>query len=624
MIGRRHGIVSWVALCVVLGVFVLCVQTGAAGAEYVSPFAVVAHGSGGGELFVAEYTADRVAVFRVDKSKVSKEIKLPDAPSGLAVSPDGSRLYVTGVAAGASGGRGLVHAVDTSSGKIIFSLPAGHMPNAPVVSPDGSRLYVCNRFDNDVAVYDVAARKEVARIAVLREPVAAATTPDGRHLFVANHLPTDAADLDYVAAVVSVIDTSSRTCAGTIQLPNGSTGLRGVCISPGGEHAYVTHILARYQLPTTQLERGWMNTNALSVIDVAGKKLINTVLLDEVDRGAANPWGVACSDDGKWVCVAHAGTHEVSVIDQAALHDKLERVARGEQVSEVSQAPEDVPNDLAFLVGMRRRLRLAGNGARGLAILDGKAYATEYFSGSLGVVDLNPDAMHRPRSLSLGSERAMSTARKGEMFFNDAALCFQNWQSCASCHPDGRADGLNWDLLNDGMGNPKNTKSLVLSHETPPAMISGARDDTETAVRSGIRFIQFAVRPEEDAAAIDEYLKSVAPVKSPYLVDGGLSQAAVRGRDVFERAKCGACHSGRLYTDLGQYNVGTGKNREVDLKFDTPTLVEAWRTAPYLHDGRAVTMRGVLKEHNLGDRHGVTSSLTEDQLNDLSEFVLSL
>ena len=32
------------------------------------------------------------------------------------------------------------------------------------------------------------------------------------------------------------------------------------------------------------------------------------------------------------------------------------------------------------------------------------------------------------------------------------------------------ADGVNWDLLNDGMTNPKNAKSLVGSDRTPPSM----------------------------------------------------------------------------------------------------------------------------------------------------------
>ena len=75
-----------------------------------------------------------------------------------------------------------------------------------------------------------------------------------------------------------------------IRLPNGSSSVHEVCVSPDGTYAYVAHILSRYQMPTTQLERGWMNTNAMSVIDVAAKKLLNTVLLDDIDLGAAMPW----------------------------------------------------------------------------------------------------------------------------------------------------------------------------------------------------------------------------------------------------------------------------------------------------------------------------------------------
>jgi cytochrome c peroxidase len=215
--------------------------------------------------------------------------------------------------------------------------------------------------------------------------------------------------------------------------------------------------------------------------------------------------------------------------------------------------------------------------------------------------------------------------RNGEMLFNDAFLCFQNWQSCASCHPGGgRVDALNWDLMNDGIGNPKNTKSMLLAHKTPPAMITGARPDAEAAVRAGIRHIQFAVRPEEDAAAIDEYLKSLKPVQSPYLVKGRPSKPAQRGQKVFNEAGCAACHPPPLYTDLKKYNIGTGKNLDENKPFDTPALIEVWRTAPYLYDGRAGTIREVLTKYNSGDKHGKTSNLTDDQINCLAEFLLSL
>jgi len=460
---------------------------------------------------------------------------------------------------------------------------------------------------------------------VQREPVAAAITQDGKFLFVANHLPAGAADGDYAAAVVSVLDTTTKKVIKTIDLPNGSTSLQGICVSPDGRHAYVTHILARYQLPTTQLERGWMNTNALSIIDISKKELLNTVLLDDVDLGAANPWGVACTEDGKYICVTHAGTHEVSVIDATSLHNKLASVAKGEKVSDVSRSPADVPNDLSFLVGLRRRLKLTGNGPRGLAVIGTKVYAAEYFTDSLGIVDINPESYPKAQSIPLGTKKTLTKVRKGEMLFNDASLCFQHWQSCASCHPGGgRVDALNWDLLNDGLGNPKNTKSMLLAHKTPPAMMTGVRPDAESGVRAGIRHIQFAVRPEEDAVAIDEYLKSLEPVQSPFLVKGKLSRAANRGRRVFKKAGCASCHTSPLYTDLKKYNIGTGKGLDENQSFDTPTLIEVWRTAPYLYDGRSRTIKEVLTKHNAGDKHGKTSTLTEKKINSLAEFILSL
>jgi cytochrome c peroxidase len=155
-------------------------------------------------------------------------------------------------------------------------------------------------------------------------------------------------------------------------------------------------------------------------------------------------------------------------------------------------------------------------------------------------------------------------------------------------------------------------------------MIIGARPNAEAAVRAGIRHIQFAVRPEEDAVAIDEYLKSLKPVQSPYLAKGRLSRTAKRGERVFKKAGCSSCHPSPLYTDLRKYNIGTGKDMDENQSFDTPTLIEAWRTAPYLYDGRARTIKEVLTKHNSGNKHGKTSTLTDEEINSLVEFILSL
>jgi cytochrome c peroxidase len=227
----------------------------------------------------------------------------------------------------------------------------------------------------------------------------------------------------------------------------------------------------------------------------------------------------------------------------------------------------------------------------------------------------------------LGARREPSLVRQGERWFNDAGICFQGWQSCATCHSsDGRVDGLNWDLLNDGIGNPKNSRSLLWSHRTPPAMSQGVRDTAEAAVRAGIRHILFSSPPPAVADSMDAYLKSLAPMPSPALVNGRLSKAAARGRELFLKAStgCADCHPPGLFTTLRPYDVGTRSGSDNTAEFDTPTLVELWRTGPYLHDGSAATLEEVLTSRNLGDAHGRTSQLTPREIEELAAFLRSL
>lgn len=602
-------------------------ETDSAPARYLSPTALVATGNGD-KLYAACATASQVLVLDAADGAVMGTIALGVPPSGLALSRDGSTLYVTSAVPD-----GQVCVVDTASAKVVATIPVGHTAMSPVLSPDGETLYVCCRFKDEVAFVDLAGRSVRKRVRVAREPVSAAVTQDGRFLLVSNHIHTGPSDADYVASSVSVIDIEAGAVS-ELKLPNGSGLLRDVSVSPDGKFACVTHLIARFHLPTTQIERGWINSNALTLIDLSTMTVINTVLLDNVDRGAANPWAAAWSADSKRIFVSHAGTHEVSVIDWPALQAKLGKVAENaskqsrEYVS-TSLSPIDVPNDLAFLVGVRTRIPMpeSDRGPRAFALAGGALWVANYFSDSLARIDL---AGERPRlkSVRLGEGAPMTQIRRGEFLFNDAKICFQGWQSCASCHSsDGRIDGMNWDNLNDGIGNPKNVKSLLLSHLTPPSMAMGVREDAEYAVRAGIRHMLFTVQPEDDAVALDEYLKALMPIPSPWLVDGELSPAARRGKKLFFDAKigCAECHRPPLYTNLTPYDAGTiGPLDKPEDRFDTPSLIEVWRTAPYLHDGRASTIEETISRWNKEDKRGRTSHLNSQEIADLAAFVLSL
>jgi len=277
--------------------------------------------------------------------------------------------------------------------------------------------------------------------------------------------------------------------------------------------------------------------------------------------------------------------------------------------------------------GVMEVIRIPGQGLRSMALSpDGQTLAiAAYYTGAVFLVDTLNGA--GKGQISLGPQPVEHAARRGERLFHDGTLSQQGWLSCATCHPGGRSDGLNWDLPNDGIGNPKNTKSMLLSIETPPAMAHGVRADAPTAIAAGFRFIHFTQPSAQTLADVEAYVAAMEPEPSPYrTTEGRLTTAAEQGRVLFhsDAVGCAACHHGPYYSDLKAHDVGTRSVLDRSGDFVTPHLIEMWRSAPYLHDGTAATMRDVLTTRNPEDRHGKTSHLTEQQLDQLSAYIRQL
>jgi hypothetical protein len=298
-----------------------------------------------------------------------------------------------------------------------------------------------------------------------------------------------ACSFEKLASVHADGTRSSKVTIGKVKsfLPDGSSAVRSAAQTSDGKYVFFVHGFGRYRMPATQLDRGWICSSALSVFDARSGKRINTVMLDEALKGAANPWGIAVNE--KYIAITHAGTHEVSIIDRALFFKKL-LAAQG-----------DLSADFSFLTGIRKRIPLKGKGPREIKFReDGRLDVTLYFAQATAIVDPATGVVEEP-DLPLGVSKAVAAdpVRLGEMYFNDATLCYQSWLSCASCHVDGGNDGLTWDFPGDKgiLGDPLETADLRKIILKPDCVSNSFKGD------------HLFVAPSDIVKATEAYLRSI-------------------------------------------------------------------------------------------------------------------
>lgn len=577
--------------------------------KYLSPSAMAASPDGK-YLYVAEQQMKQVVQFDCATNRVVKTFLLPNEPTGVAVAKEGATLYVT--CASDRWPAGIVCVVSIASGKVTKRIAAGHYARSPVLSPDGRTLYVCNWLGNDVSVIDLTAGVETKRIAMVREPYAAAITPDGATLVVTNSLPEQKAiDTISLTGKVSLVATATGTVRAVIAVfPVGTHSLFGVCVSNKGDYAFVTHLVGRFTIPAIKLESGWVHSNNMAIIDIKNAKLVNDVELDNATQGFANPWGVAQTTDGKYLCVLHAGSQSMNVIDYAKLLT-------------IATSGIDLSHDFTSIYSIKNNVSLPIKSPQAISIIDNKVYIAGHFSDSLYKTEVSSLSPATGQRFALGESKPMNGERQGEFNFFDGYNCVQQWQSCFSCHPYWRPDALNWMLASEST-RQRNVKSMLYSWWTPPTGWSAKRTHAggpQGSIRMGIQFELMIESTEELAVPLDTFLMRMKPVMSPLLVKGTLSASALRGREIFTRIGCDRCHPAPLYTDNEMYNAGVPDSLESTTAWNTPSLIEAWRTAPYSHSGRYDKIKEIisLRAHSLG-----ASQLTELEKDDLVAFVSSL
>jgi DNA-binding beta-propeller fold protein YncE len=596
----------------------------------------------GRRLYVALDDVDEVLEADAETLAVLRRARVAGGPFGLAVDAEGRRLFV------ACRHQDRVAQVNLDTLQEVESVSVGMAPVAVrfTATPAGERLIVANAGSGDVAVLSLAPLREVARPATGREPFGVGVSPDGQLAFVVSRLaepnlaaggasahPAEAGYRHLFLPAASEL-TLLQPATGRVvrRVPLESAHLsEDLVYVPARGWALAPLVKVRNLVPIIQVANGWVMSSGLAVADRQGR--VVQVPLDEANAYFADPAGIAVDPAGRRAYVASGGSDAISVVDLerlAAWLDRADEATRREAIRDLSLADEYV---VARLPTGRnpRHLALSPDGRR--------LYVSVRLEDQVWAVDT--ERLEVSARLVLSDGGARDPIRRGERVFTKAAHTFQSQFSCRSCHPDGHVDGLAYDFDGDGIGdNLLDNRTLQGIDRTAPFKWNGKNPSLQ--VQCGPRFARVLMRtdpiPPADLEDLVTFLKSRPPARTRHFTELGkpLSPAAERGRQLFfathrpdgtpipiER-QCQTCHRPPLFTNRLKSAVGTRGPRDSTDEFDTPHLLGIAASAPYLHDGRARTLEELWTTYQTNDLHGVSSYWSKHQLNDLIEYLKTL
>jgi YVTN family beta-propeller protein len=258
--------------------------------------------------YVTNQSSNSVTVIDTPTNTVVKTIGLPGcdgtcpAPAGLAVTPDGSRVYV-------ANSNGTVSVVSTSNNTVsaTITLPScieicSSSPIGVAITPDGSHAYVTDPGISAIDVIDTnpgdASFNTVTTTitgATIIDPFSIATTPDGAFVYATEFIPGS----DTTTTSVNMISTATNAVVATITVGSDPSG---VAVSPNGSTVYVTN-----------------NTGGTVSVFAAGSLTPTITTIPAGPAGTApGPYSVAFTPNSAFAYVVNQFSNTVAVINTTA------------------------------------------------------------------------------------------------------------------------------------------------------------------------------------------------------------------------------------------------------------------------------------------------------------------
>jgi DNA-binding beta-propeller fold protein YncE/mono/diheme cytochrome c family protein len=497
-------------------------------------------------------------------------IDVPPEPTGLAVTPDGATLFV------ASRWGHAVSAFAASDLSPLFTADLPRDPRSLVATADGKKLFVGHVAGSRVSVLDVEGDHRVRSIDLHDRQTRQIVTLD-MGLTVREFTAAGKARTEKRDQRASLGFSLVRTAAGRILAPEAMVDTGNGVRSPGYGEARSAF-------------------GDVAALDPSAEKRLARPAFDGQPDDCLLPRGAAVDPDGQKLLVACRGLGAVVVYDASS------------------------PSPHAH----EARRYGVGAGPTGVAV-DGdfhRAVAWAQFDRRLSVIDLLRRKGQTVESVVLGgpSEALSASVARGRMLFHTTAgrrVAFDG-RACASCHPDGRDDGLTWTTP-DG---PRQTPMLAgrLPGTAPYGWSGKSADLAEHLKHTFDRLAGKGLTPAERA----DLLAYVASLRVPAPEATADAALVARGDALFhgEEAGCASCHQGDVLTDCARHDVRSRAPGDIEASFDTPSLRFVGKSAPYYHDGRFPTLDALLR--STGGKMGPAAHLSDADRAALAAYLGSL
>ncbi|MDY7231861.1 c-type cytochrome [Hyalangium rubrum] len=589
-------------------------------------------------VYVSNRGSRSVSVIRRGEWTEAARLEVGVEPMGLAVSADGKTLLVVNSSMLDSTEQGSVTAFDTSSNKRLWELPVGFEPRGIALLENDKALVTLHR-QGDIVQLDLSNRDD---------PKVLKASTDLYKRSNATILGMEQDTPGFDRSFTTMSSFHARSVSDIVVTPDGSRAFATTqwsredpVVTPGpgipsptppGDGLYGgggpcgSGAIASPGVITFEADTATPVVDDISGGGCGGEPgndgrdfPPSTIVSPDLSHPIQGPVASAVDPTGAWLYVVNRETNNVAVMPTNR---------RSGNDIEVGRFPATSVRQLVRVGASPTGIALTRDGRR--------AYVYNAFDHTVSklVGDGSNSSFNireeLPRLKLAGDVLSPEAVMGRKLFFSaiDSRMTSPSvGASCNTCHPDARDDGHVW-MFPDG---PRQTPMLAgrMITRTGPFHWSGEfpslRDFLDVTVRQRMGG---GVVDAQMATQLSAFIDSVQAPDNPHKREE-LSEPQRRGSQVFLKARCDECHTGEALTNNKQANVGTfvlsGANPDIDAVrqrgLNTPSLLGLSRSAPYLHDGSAMTLKERILQTRFTDQHGKTSLLSDAEIDDLVEFL---